>query len=484
MSRRLRLASDPQSVITMLLSSVRPSPDNDKVYRPIDAGDAELLALAESIRQNGVREPLVVSEDGWLLSGHRRRAAAEIAGLEVVPVRVEAVRRSADPDKFLRLLREFNRQRIKGFDEHLREAVIDADPEECRRELVEFRRAKSKYGLVPFLLGQGRGRSEITEAKRPLAEAIRKVVEELREYWPLTIRQIHYGLLNDPPLRHASKPKSGYVNDLDSYKSLDELSVRMRLVSPNHWAHLPMEIIEDETRPITTWSVHDEVGSFVRGELDGFLKGYYRNLQRSQPNHVELVVEKNTVAGIISPLAEEFCLPFTSGRGYCSLRPRAKMAERFERSGKDKLVVILVSDFDPEGEDIARSFARSMRDDFHITSTEAIKAALTPAQIKRFKLPSKFKAKKKSSRRDAFVAENGEDVWELEALPPATLQKVVRECILGVLHVELLNKEQRAEARDAQRLHGLREVVQGALADAADEFSDGDDDGDDEGGTE
>jgi hypothetical protein len=38
-------------------------------------------------------------------------------------------------------------------------------------------------------------------------------------YWPLTVRQVHYLLLNDPPLRHDKKPGSVYVNDKASYKT-------------------------------------------------------------------------------------------------------------------------------------------------------------------------------------------------------------------------------------------------------------------------
>ena len=54
-----------------------------------DAGD--LVDLARSIREQGILQPLVVTEhpkdeDRWLiLAGHRRKAAAYLAGLEAVP---------------------------------------------------------------------------------------------------------------------------------------------------------------------------------------------------------------------------------------------------------------------------------------------------------------------------------------------------------------------------------------------------------------
>ena len=58
------------------------------------------------------------------------------------------------------------------------------------------------------------------------------------------------------------------------------------------------------------------------------------------------------------------------------------MAQRFKKSGKDKLVLLMVSDFDPDGEEIAHSFARSMRDDFGVADIHPIKVALTAAQVK------------------------------------------------------------------------------------------------------
>ena len=138
---------------------------------------------------------------------------------------------------------------------------------------------------------------------------------------------------------------------------------------------------------------------FIRKKLDAMFKGYWRNLMQSQPNHVEILGEKNTVGSILRPVALEYTIPLTIGRGYCSLPPRHAMAERFRASGKEKLILLVVSDFDPEGEDIAHSLARSLRDDFGIDTIHAVKIALTAKQVAAHKLPPMMKAKRKSSRR-------------------------------------------------------------------------------------
>lgn len=215
---RTRRAS--KEIRRVALATVKPSPENDQLYRPVSAGDPEIVALANSIEEHGLREPLVLSLDHYILSGHRRRAAAELAGLTSVPVRYERVIRAKDPDRFLVLLREHNRQRVKDFSEKVREAVIDADPESCLTELVEHRRTRAKTRHVPILIPQGRARAKITEAKAPFVAAVQRVVRDLKDYWPLSIRQIHYGLLNSPPLIHASKPTSRYANDQEIVREL------------------------------------------------------------------------------------------------------------------------------------------------------------------------------------------------------------------------------------------------------------------------
>ena len=63
------------------------------------------------------------------------------------------------------------------------------------------------------------------------------------------------------------------------------------------------------------------------------------------------------------------------------------MAQRYWASGKEKLVLLVLSDFDPSGEDIAHSFARSMRDDFGISKIVPMKVALNRNQIDRLGLP-------------------------------------------------------------------------------------------------
>jgi hypothetical protein len=448
---------DHGQVFDRPLSSIQPAPDNDKLYRPISSSDPEIVALAESIRQHGLREPLVITLDGVILSGHRRYAACGLAGLETVRCRFESIF-STDP-AFLSLLREYNRQRVKSIDELVREEIISANPEESHRLLLEHRRRRARVSVNTLVIEGEKCRHKISAAKTPFLEAILQVLRERNDFWPLTDRQIHYALLNDPPLIHAKKPGSVYKNDQKSYRATIDLVTRARLEGL-----IEFDAIHDPTRPVTVWRVHREASTFIRGELDGFLKNYYRDLQQSQPNHLEIVVEKNTVSNIVEPVAMEYCIPTTSGRGYSSLPPRYEMAERFRRSGKERLVLLVASDFDPEGQDIAHSLARSMRDDFGVIKIEPIKVALTASQVTEMNLPPMMKAKETSSRYGKFTERYGDNVFELEAIPPERLQTILRASIDAVLDVKAFNAEIDAEKREAARLDGIRRSMTKVLS--------------------
>jgi hypothetical protein len=447
------------------IDDVQPTPENEKIYRPVNPSDPDVRALADSILEHGVREPLVITEDGFILSGHRRYTAARIAGLAEVPCRIEPISYwDGDTDEILRLLREYNRQRVKSLDEMLREEVVSADPHTAYVQLLLHRHRLSDMSgngeVATIQLAEKRGRSRISRRKRPMLNAVLEVIRARKEYWPLSDRQIHYVLLNDPPLRNSARPDSQYANDRASYGDLCDLLTRARLT-----AEIPWHAIADETRPTTRWRCYANAQDFIREELDGLFADYARNLQRTQPSHVEIVAEKLTVRTIVDRVAARYCLPVTIGRGYCSITPRYEMARRFRRSGKDSLTILALSDFDPDGENIAESLARSMRDDFDVDNLVPIKVALTAQQVQELGLQSQMQAKKGSSQYRKFTSKHGTDVYELEAVEPDTLQDLLTEAIESVLDVETWNVEVDAEREDAAFLETARRRACLALAD-------------------
>ena len=436
------------------IGECRPSPENDTLYRPVDPAASDIITLAQSIATQGLLEPIVVTRDGWIVSGHRRREAARLAGLEWIPCRVLDDYRTDDVDAFVKLLREFNRQREKNHSERLRECLIDVNPDEAYRELKEHRKARSKVDTQAMELAPAKARPRISKGKKPMLAAAIKAIQKLRDIWPLSLRKIHYELLNDPPLRHSRKPGSTYANNLRCYQDLSRLLIRARLDG-----HIPMDAIDDETRPVTMWDVHPSASGFISNQLNGLLKGYQRDLLQSQPNHIEILGEKKTLGTTLRPVAGEFCAPLTLGGGYCSYPPRKAIADRFQKSGKTKLILFLLTDFDPDGMSIAESFAQSMQRDFKIADVCAIRVALTLDQVKEHRLPPIMKAKEGSSQHGKFVAKFGDDVHELEALSPEALQKILRDAIESTIDVAAFNHEIDEERKDAAHIDSLRKLI-------------------------
>jgi hypothetical protein len=457
-SQNVKTSKTEQVPIQLIpLERIRPHWLNDGIYGPVDPNDSDVRALAQSIQDFGLKEPLLLTCDWYLISGHRRRVACKLAGMKEVPCVVEDY--DANDSRVPAQIVACNRQRVKTGDAILREEVILSDPEEAYRQLTAHRQQRANLEDVETIdLGEYKRRSKLSSAKRPFLDAVIRVLHEYRAFWPLTDRQIHYALLNHPPLIHAGKPHSRYANNQRCYKRLCDLVTRARLEGD-----IPFPCIHDPTRPVVVWRQPQSVAPFIRQEINDFLKGYYRDLMQSQPNHVEIVGEKNTIEGVLRPVAMDYTIPYTIGRGYSSLPPRYEMAQRFKKSGKEQLVLLVLSDFDPEGEDIAESFARSMRDDFKIKLLIPVKVALKQAQIVAMGLPPQMKAKEGSSRRKKFVERHGENVYELEAIPPDVMQTLLRDAIDSVIDVEAFNAEGDREKEDAAFLDGVRRIVKKTL---------------------
>ncbi len=443
--------------------AIEPAPENDKLYDPIREDDPAFLSLVANIREDGIINNIGVSADGYIFDGHRRFAAACHLRLDRLTVRVDpTISRFKDRDAFIRRLRSCNEQRVKTTAEVMRESLVTMEPDTWQR-VCDYRTSVSNVdGSEVFRITGTKKRSKIVE-KRGLADAIIKVVNDYyAEYGATSDRKVFYLLLNIPGLLRNDVRKTPFVNDDKCYQDVTDMLTRLRLDGS-----IPFEAIEDETRPVVIWNTHRHVRTFIDRELDNFLSGYWRDLMQSQPNHVELLVEKNTVSKALKPIAAKYTLPLTSGRGYSSLPPRKAIVERYRASGKEKLIVIAVSDFDPEGQDIPNSFGLSLRDDFEIDPNELmiIKAALTQQQTQELDLHEGQIAKEDSARYDQFVRAYGDRCWELEAIPTDTLREIVDGTIQRTIDMDAFRREVEIQQQEQLELNEHRRRVRELLSD-------------------
>ena len=76
---KLRQDGEAHRIVRKRVSSLKPSPENTQLYRPVD-DDPDIGKLADSIKKHGLCEPLIITMDKFIVSGHRRHAALQRIG--------------------------------------------------------------------------------------------------------------------------------------------------------------------------------------------------------------------------------------------------------------------------------------------------------------------------------------------------------------------------------------------------------------------
>jgi hypothetical protein len=442
------------------MKDIKPSPENDDLYGKIKC-DEQMDRLIDSIKDRGLGDPLLLTKDKFILSGHRRHFAIDILGYQEAPCYFSDITHDCNSE-FHKALAEYNPQRIKGVGSILKEALLrDQSPDDTYAAIEEHNAASLEVD-VDFMEVPGfKGVDEITEKKMPFLEAVKKVVFDLQPYWPLSIRQIHYNLLNDPPLTSTPKrskfspEKYRYKNNDECYKALSRI-----LVPARYRGHIPFEAIGDPTRPEVLHGGFRSVDTFVHQEIDGFLSGYHRNRQDDQPRHIEILGEKNTIMTMLQRAAQEYYVPLTIGRGFSGPSIWKRMAKRFNESGKSEMTLIIVSDYDPEGFELADDAIRSLRDLWDIP-IEGHRIAVTRDQIDELDLASDFNpAKDTSNNYDKFVERTGGDEsWECEALPPDYLIDQVKAAIESNMNMDIYNQIVEDEQADCDHLWEVKQSI-------------------------
>ena len=243
-----------------------------------------------------------------------------------------------------------------------------------------------------------------------------------------------------------------YRNDLASYRALSGL-----LTAARYHGKIPFHVIDDPTRPFQRNNGYANMKEFVEDEINDFLLGYHRDKQTTQPIHLEVLGEKNTLFNIIDPVCRKYYVPMQIGRGYSGPSIFHKIANRFTGSGKSEMTLLVISDYDPEGLDLARDAVTTLRDVWNIPINYH-RVGVTREQIDGLDLAEDFNpAKDTSARFDAFVRETGAaKTWECEALPPDYLQDALSTAIEQNMNMDTFRAEREREEKDIKELHRLR----------------------------
>ncbi len=245
----------------------------------------------------------------------------------------------------------------------------------------------------------------------------------------LTARQVYYRLVAGGKI----------PNTPTSYKNLTSLLADARYAGLVDW-----DIIEDRGREPDVpaeWGSIDEI-------VDAAVRQFRLPRWRDQPHYVELWVEKQALAGVLGPIAARHHIALMVNKGYSSASAMKASAERMIGANpQDSSIVLYLGDHDPSGNDMVRDI-RDRLEEFGVPDLEVRKLALTRAQIREFDPPPN-PAKITDSRAAAYIAEHGEFSWELDALPPRELNRLVERAIAGVVDRKkmdaVLAREQKAK---------------------------------------
>jgi hypothetical protein len=467
---KMSAATAVKDIRWISIDDIHPAPENDRIYGPINPDDPKNQQMVSEMREEGkCRTLLTVTCDGFLMDGHRRRQAAKLAGLKRLQCIVSPMLHS-DPLFELELVR-YNNQRTKSNDVLFRESLVLKSKGDAYKRLKKERArlsATDASNIEKIQFTEHRDHTPISLYRKPFLDAVIEILNTHKYYLPLTDRQIHYRLFSGaatPPLKHSSKDgrmtRSGKRSEDSTYRGDDKSynALIRRLRDARLDGLIPWEAIDDPTRPVTIWDVHNSVQPYSEEELNDFLRLYSRDLLQSQPNHIELFAEKKTLSSILRPISMKYCMPMTIGSGCCSIAPISKLAERFRQSGKERLIVLTVADFDPAGIMIGRSFSQRLRDYFHL-EVDARRVALTQDQVDLYSLPPGGNINDKNDvNKSSFRELYGENIYEVEALEPADLESIVEGAIMQTINISAYNYEIRQEEKDSQFLEAKRELI-------------------------
>lgn len=277
-------------------------------------------------------------------------------------------------------------------------------------------------------------------------ERIQQINAIINEYmesgYSLTIRQVYYQLVS----------RDIIPNKQSEYGKISALVTDARRAGLIDW-----NAIEDRTRYIRRRNHYASPGEAVRDSA----YMYGTDLWSDQEHYVEVWVEKDALIGIVQQAAARYDVTSFSCRGYTSDSAIYSAAQRIRAqidAGK-KPVILHLGDHDCSGVDMSRDilerlelFARKPgMIDLH-------RIALNMDQIQTFKPPVN-PAKESDSRYAAYVSRYGVNSWELDALPPEVLTKIIEDNILKHMDVFRFNDAVWKEAAEQAELFRLADAI-------------------------
>lgn len=303
-----------------------------------------------------------------------------------------------------------------------------------------------------------------------LASKTLKVIEQANaiiavygeQGYDLTLRQLYYQFVS----------RGLMENTLANYKRLGDIVSKGRRAGLIDW-----DSITDRTRFLRRISTWERPSSIIQACASQFRF----DLWAHQAAYVEIWFEKDALMGVFERAAERMRVPYFSCRGYTSdsevWAAARRLAARADESDSDrdqlflettgvkpkrrrgkakarKIVILHFGDHDPSGLDMTRDI-RERLELFGAGAIEVRRLALNMAQIELYKPPPN-PAKETDSRFAAYRNLFGEESWELDALEPTVLAKLVEDELKDLVD---WTRWASGEAREAEARREIGQIA-------------------------
>lgn len=266
-----------------------------------------------------------------------------------------------------------------------------------------------------------------------LIKLINQVVDEYSSQgYELTLRQTYYQLV-----------ARGYIpNNERSYKNIGNLINDGRLAGLIDW-----HSIIDRTRNLrrnSHWTTPSSV-------IESAMYSYMLDKWEGQPNYVEVWVEKDALVDIVGQACGGIDTPFFSCRGYTSQSEMWSAAQRFIRQNRirDNCFIIHLGDHDPSGIDMTRDIQERLW--MFGADVEVKRVALTMEQVQTYNPPPN-PAKITDSRCGKYMEEFGDESWELDALEPQMMTRLIRDEVTALRDDDIYQAICDREAKEKEEL--------------------------------
>jgi hypothetical protein len=258
----------------------------------------------------------------------------------------------------------------------------------------------------------------------------------------VSVRQIYYRLVAADLI----------PNTVQSYKNTASLISDGRMAGLISW-----DAIEDRNRQLSGlqhWNGAVDALKEVRGR-------YRIDKWATQPWRPEVWVEKAALEGVVGQVCNDLEVDFLALRGYNSQSEAWAAGRRFARyiGRGQRPIVFHLGDHDPSGLDMTRD-NRERISLFAGTPIMLQRLALNRDQIDEYDPPPN-PAKETDSRYEGYSAEHGDESWELDALEPSVIKRLIADAVDRLRDPDVWAERVAQEVEDKRELDDAIQFIGG-----------------------